>query len=101
MIVFPFGVRTDAADIVFAVAQCHDLSLFRIFGRDLQTVRKILFRYGPRVVAPRTETGFQAGKQRLFRLYPDIGTNPVVHVRQVDKRRPESLAYRLFSETYP
>ena len=71
-----------AVDIVFLVAQCHDLSFITFCG-NLQTIGEIILRYNPRMV---TAHGDATGKSVKNSVVPELGSfggYPMEHIGKI------------------
>jgi len=91
-------MKLNAAHVVVAMAQTHDLAFVGIYGRNLQTLREALFRHHPRMIAPGAEGRLQSVEDRIFRNDANIGTNAVMHFFQIYQLCAERLAERLASK---
>ncbi len=92
-------MELDAAYIIAAVPQCHDLPLFGIFGSDGEAVGEMIPRDDPGMVTSGAEAGVKAVEQGLFPVGdPDVGAYAVVYVTEILERGAEGFTDRLFTQ---
>lgn len=96
---YGFRMELYAVDVVFAVAQRHDLS-FRADRRHFEAGREAVARYHPRVVTSYGELLGDALENIVFFRLETRSLYAVEHIGQVDKLCAKSLADGLMPETY-
>ena len=96
---YGFRMELYAVDIVFAVAQCHDLS-FWADRRHFKAGRQTVVRHYPRMVTSHGELLGDALKHIVFFRLETRSLYAVEHIGQVDELCAKSLADGLMPETY-
>ena len=93
-------MELDAVYIELTMAQGHDLSLIAD-GRYIQTLREVLFRDNPRVVASYGKVGVDAAEELILSDEMAGSSHPMEHIGQVLQLGTEGLADGLMAEADP